>query len=170
MTMNRRDGNRWEAPRLAYEITAACAEAAARGGGGGLPPAALRTWRDLTALEQHDVADALRSQARAALFLLESRHPGLAGPLITAAPLGVLCAHSRQDAEAMASLAPDVPWALPACPGCAAACAAALCEIQYRAYERMGFPGAKVAAEFAAIAASAPAAVVFLPVPRDRSA
>jgi hypothetical protein len=171
MTMDRNDGSRWEAPRLAYELTAACAEAAASGGGGGLPPGAARAWGALTAGEQHDTADALRSQARAALYLLQSQVPGLAGDLGgRPSCLEAVCAHSRQDAEALTCLVPGVPWTLPPCPGCAAACAAALCEIQYRAYEQLGFPAAQVAAEFAALAADAPAAVLFIPVPRDRTA
>jgi len=129
------DAGRWEAPRVAYQLAAAYAEGEAAGGGGcgGLPfpEAGLKIWGDMNGAERRQVCEALRAQARAALHDLGQIQPGCDGlkALETTLWLAAGC--------------------LPGCP----ACMVFLCRVQCGAWMLAGFAPARIAAEFAELAA-----------------
>lgn len=76
---NGRRGDRWEAPRLAYELAAAYAGESAGGGGCGgpsFPQEAAKQWGELGPPERRDVIFALVAQARSAIRELARIRPG----------------------------------------------------------------------------------------------
>jgi hypothetical protein len=137
----------WEAPRLAYELAADWADAAAaRGPDGELPPVS-KAWADLAPLEQHDVLWALSGQARVALRMIAGRRRAIDLPwILTRLGEPDLCGQAREALRALLAPYPGMPWQLPQCRHCAAITAAALAGIQYRAYAALGFSAEQIAA------------------------
>jgi len=130
-----RRGDRWEAPRLAYELAAAFAGEAAGGGGcGGLsfPEPAGKQWADLGDAGRREVLVALGAQARVAVAELARIRPGhesLAG-LRATMRLAAACPHQ-------------------AC----ASCAVALCRVEIAAWMSAGFTLERIAAALEAVGA-----------------
>lgn len=131
---------RWEAPRLAYLITADYATSVQCGET--LPPVGKR-WDDVSATEQRDVLIALACQMRVARKLAEHENPAAAAVVALSIADRPGCPQAR---AALAELARDEPgpWALPRCQGCRAYMASALCMLQYSYYAVLGFSAAMI--------------------------
>ena len=130
-----RRGDRWEAPRLAYELAAAYVGETAGGGGcGGLsfPEPAAKRWDDLGDADRREVLEALAAQARVAVRELERIRPGgdPARDLRLALQLADACTHR-------------------AC----TACAVALIRVEITAWLSAGFSAERIAAALAAVSA-----------------
>jgi len=137
----------WQAPRLACELAAEWADAAACREPDAELPRISKTWHDLTLPEQHDVLQALSGQARAARHLARQRHRAVDVPwLLGKLREPDLCIQARAALAALLAAEPGRPWQLPQCRHCAAITAAALCGVQYFAYLALGFTAEQVAA------------------------
>jgi hypothetical protein len=134
----------WEAPRVAYLLTAAMADSM-QGAGAIVPGADISAeWAGYDASTQQDILAALGAQTRLAFKMLHDKL-GVEIEMDTEPLSRVVCPGALISARELIKPTPGT-GATPECAHCRESIAKALCSLQIQAYFRLGFTPAMIAA------------------------
>jgi hypothetical protein len=134
----------WDAPRVAYLLTAAMADTA-QAAGAIVPGADMSAaWAGYDASAQQDILTALGAQTRLALKMLYDKL-GVEIEMDTEPAARAVCSEALVSARELIKPTPGT-WATPECAHCREIIAKALCGLQIEAYFRLGFTPAMIAA------------------------
>lgn len=134
----------WDAPRVAYLLTATMADNAQTLGTIVPSEEMSAEWFGCDATAQQDILAALGAQTRLALKMLHDKL-GMEIEMDWEPAARVVCSEALLTARELIKPTPGA-WASPECAHCRENIAKALCSLQLQAYFRLGFTPAMIAA------------------------
>lgn len=134
----------WDAPRVAYLLTAAMADHTEQVGAIMPGDDMSAEWGSYDEREQQDILAALGAQTRLALRMLHDKL-GMEIEMDWDSTARVVCSEALAAARALVRPEPGM-WLAPQCAHCREVIAKAMCSLQIQAYFRLGFTPAMIAA------------------------